>query len=376
MRKIILAFVLTIMAASFVAADTVYLRDGRRVQGTVLGFINGRFVVRVNEALPATGAGTTAIASGDIVFFRPMEVERIELEGRSLDDARYESRTVDVALGPNWIDSGVDLRRGQRVEIKATGTIYAGRARITPDGLRTTDPNAPLPRSAEGVLIGTVSNDANAPIVELGLSREFVADRDGRLYLTINRSSYTDARGAFNVQIRTERELRSNDDDRDNDGRYGRNRRDNPAPVRPRTSTDIDGGGRPGPDRLRREKTLAVPANLRNGVDTGIELRSGDQVTITASGNVTAGRRAGVVSPEGGRVGAASIIGSYPVPNAGVGALIGFIRTPSGQVTQAFFVGSQLNFTAPADGRLFLLVNDDNYNDNSGSFDVRIVYLD
>lgn len=377
MRKIILAFVLTIAAASFVAADTVYLRDGRRVQGTVLGFINGRFVVRVNEALPATGTATTAIASGDIVFFRPMEIERIEIEGRSLDDARYESRTIDVALGPNWIDSGVDLRRGQRVEIKATGTIYAGRTRITPDGLRTTDPNAPLPRSAEGVLIGTVSNDANAPIVELGLSREFVADRDGRLYLTINRSSYTDARGAFNVQIRTERELRSSDDDRDTDGRYGRNRRDNPAPVRPRTSTDIDGGGgRPGPDRLRREKTLAVPGNLRNGVDTGVELRSGDQVTITASGNITAGRRAGVVSPEGGRVGAASIIGSYPVPNAGVGALIGFIRTPNGQVTQAFFVGSQLNFAAPADGRLFLLVNDDNYNDNSGNFDVRIVYLD
>jgi hypothetical protein len=376
MRKIILAFVLMMMTATFVAADTVYLRDGRRVQGTVLGFINGRFVVRVNETLTATSGGTAAIASGDIVFFRPMEVERIEIEGRSLDDARYESRTVDVALGPNWIDSGVDLRRGQRVEIKATGTIYAGRARITPDGLRTTDPNAPLPRAAEGVLIGTVSNDANAPIVELGLSREFVADRDGRLYLTANRSSYTDARGAFNVQIRTERELRSTDDDRDNDGRYGRNRRDNPAPVRPRISPDIDGGGRPGSERLRREKTLTVPANLRGGVDTGVELRSGDQVTITASGNITAGRRAGVVSPEGGRVGAASIIGSYPVPNAGVGALIGFIRTPSGQMTQAFFVGSQLDFTAPADGRLFLLVNDDNYNDNSGSFDVRIVYLD
>lgn len=376
MRKIILAFLITIMAASFVAADTIYLRDGRRVQGTVLGFINGRFVVRVNEALPATGTTTQGIASGDIVFFRPMEIERIEIEGRSLDDARYESRTVDVALGPNWIDSGVDLRRGQRVQVKATGTIYAGRTRITPDGLRTTDPNAPLPRSAEGVLIGAVSNDANAPIVELGLSREFVADRDGRLYLTSNRSSYTDARGAFTVQIRTERELRADDRDNNNDDRFGRNRSDNPAPVRPRTSTDTYGGGRPSNERIQREKTLAVPANLRNGVDTGVDLRAGDQLTISASGNITAGRRAGVVSPEGGRVGAASIIGTYPVPNAGVGALIGFIRTPNGQVTQAFFVGSQLIFNVPTDGRLFLLVNDDNYNDNSGSFDVRIVYLD
>lgn len=378
MRKIILAFVLMIAAASIVAADTVYLRDGRRVQGTVLGFINGRFVVRVNETSSTPGSAAPANISGDIVFFRPNEIERIEIEGRSLDDARYEARTVDVALGPNWIDSGIDLRRGQRVQIKASGTIYAGRTRITPDGLpRSTDPNAPLPRAAEGVLIGAVGNDSSAPIVELGLSREFVADRDGRLYLTANRSSYTDARGSFTVEVRTERELSATGDDRNDDTGFGRRRNDNPAPVRRRIPTDADQGGRPITDnRTRREKTLAVPGNLRGGVDTGIDLRSGDQVTITATGNITAGRRAGVVSPEGGRVGAASIIGTYPVPNAGVGALIGFIRLPNGQVTQAFFVGSQLTFSAPADGRLYLLANDDNYNDNSGSFDVRIVYLD
>jgi PA-IL-like protein len=378
MRKIILTFLLTIMAASFVAADTVYLRDGRRVQGTVLGFINGRFVVRVNETPSTQGSTAAGSTSGDIVFFRPNEVERIEIEGRSLDDARYEVRTVDVALGPNWIDSGIDLRRGQRVQIRANGTIYAGRARITPDGLpSSTDPNAPLPRAAEGVLIGAVGNDASAPIVELGLSREFVADRDGRLYLTANRSSYTDARGSFTVQVRTERELSALNDDRNNDDGFGRRRNDNPAPVRRRIPRDTEQGDRPITDnRTRREKTISVPGNMRNGVDTGIDLRSGDQVTITATGNITAGRRAGVVSPEGGRVGAASIIGTYPVPNAGVGALIGFIRLPSGQVTQAFFLGSQLTFSAPADGRLYLLVNDDNYNDNSGSFDVRIVYLD
>jgi hypothetical protein len=380
MRKIILAFLLTIMAASLVVADTVILRDGRRVQGTVLGFMNGRFVVRVNEVRTAQGATVPVSAGGDIVFFRPNEIERIEIDGRSLDDARFESRTVDVSLGPNWIDSGVDLRRGQRVQITATGTIYAGRARITPDGLaRSTDPNSPLPRAAEGVLIGAVGNDMNSPILELGLSREFVADRDGRLYLTANRSSYTDARGSFSVQIRTERELRAANDDRDDNGDlFGRNRNDNPAPVRRRARGNIDQGDRPlsGDSRTQREKMISVPANIRNGVDTGIDLRSGDPVTITGTGNITAGRRAGVVSPEGGRVGASSIIGTYPVPSAGVGALIGFLRLPSGQVSQAFFVGTQLQFTAPADGRLFLLVNDDNYNDNSGSFDVRIVYMD
>jgi hypothetical protein len=111
-------------------------------------------------------------------------------------------------------------------------------------------------------------------------------------------------------------------------------------------------------------------------VDTGVDVRSGDQLTITATGNIVAGRRAGVVSPEGGRVGAASIIGTYPVPSAGVGALIGYLRLPDGQLSQPFFVGSQLTFTSQAEGRLFLLANDDNYTDNSGNFDVRIVYLD
>jgi len=52
--------------------------------------------------------------------------------------------------------------------------------------------------------------------------------------------------------------------------------------------------------------------------------------------------------------------------------LIGYIRTADGQASQPFFVGSQVTWTAAADGRLFLLINDDNYNDNSGSFIVRL----
>jgi len=95
---------------------------------------------------------------------------------------------------------------------------------------------------------------------------------------------------------------------------------------------------------------------------------------VMATGTVTAGRRAGVVSPDGGRQGAASILGTYPVPNAGVGALIGYILSTDGQTSQPFLVGSQSTFTSPVDGRLYLLVNDDNYTDNSGSFSVRIVY--
>ena len=209
-------------------------------------------------------------------------------------------------------------------------------------------------------MIGAISDDPRAPIIELGSSREFNAERDGRLYLTANRSSYTDARGSFNVQVRRERDPNATDNQGDV---YGR-----PRPgVRTRTRTG-DVFGQTGTN----EVTINVPGNSR-GTDTGIDVRSGDQITFSATGIVVAGQRAGQVSPEGGRTSGLAI-NARPVPTAGVGALIGYIRTLDGQTSQPFFVGSQLTFTAPTDGRLYLAINDDNYNDNSGSFSVRIRY--
>ncbi|MBC8029144.1 MAG: hypothetical protein H7Z16_03455 [Pyrinomonadaceae bacterium] len=397
MKKIILAFLITLAAVSVAAADTIYLRSGTSVRGTVLGYINGRFAVRLttsatlpvssptNRGQSGTSAGTRTVSAGEVIFLRPREIDRIEIEGRSLDDARYQTRTVDVSLSSNWIDSGVDLRRGERVKVDATGTIYANRSRITPAGLSTTDPNAPLPRAPEGALIGVVGNDNDSPVVQIGAASEFTADRDGRLYLTVNRGSYTDARGAYNVRIQKELDLsamaRTADDRNETYDPFGIPGETGSGQVRSRQpgSGNNPIGNNPNRDRRNRtlERMVEVQGNASRGMDTGIDLRTGDQVTISATGNVTAGRRAGVVSPDGGRAGiGGALMGTRPVPSAGVGALIGIILQSNGQSTQAFLIGSQQTFTVPADGRLFLLVNDDNFSDNSGSFSARIVYPD
>lgn len=392
MKKLVLALFITLASFSLAAADTIYLRGGTTLRGTVLGFINGRFAVQLTAAatLPANpnnrsqSSAPRTVSAGEVIFLRPRDIDRIELEGRSLDDARYQTRTVDVSLGANWIDSGVDLKRNERVRIDATGTIYAGRTRITPAGLSTTDPNAPLPRAAEGELIGVIGNDYDSPVVEIGASREFVADRTGRLYLTANRSSYNDARGVFKAQIRKEVNLaaltRADDNRNQNDDNYDPfglpgDTASGPAATRSRESRG--GGNRNRPGNRTLERTISVPGESR-GVDTGIDLRSGDQLTLTATGSVTAGRRAGVVSPDGGRQSAAGVFGAtaYPVAQAGVGALIGYMFQANGQPSPAFLIGSQSTLTVPVDGRLYLLVNDDNYSDNSGSFSVRIVYPD
>ena len=371
MRKIIFALTIVLFVASLAAADTIYLRDGRTIRGTLLGFINGRFVVRVEPRFSTLPSATTdpniarqRANEGEIQYFRPTEVDRIEIDGRALDDARFETRSVQVTLESNWIDSGIDLRRGERVQVNATGVITTGRVRITPDGLRSTDPTAPLPRAAEGELIGAVSDDARAPIMELGSAREITAERDGRLYLTANRGSFNDARGAFTVQIKHERDLAALDNP---DNRFPRN----PAGRgRSRDRQPIDQIDR---NRTPREVTIDVPGTSR-GVDSGLDVRSGDQITFTASGTVVAGRRIGSVGPEGGgNTGFGSVVNARPVTTAGPGALIGYIRTTDGQTTP-FFIGSQLTFTIPADGRLYLAINDDNFSDNSGSFSVRIRY--
>src|SRR5216684_9177932 len=115
MRKIILGLIIVMAAASFALADTIHLRDGRTIQGTLLGFINGRFVVRVEPrytTLPSETADPNVARrranEGELQYFRPDEVERIEIDGRSLDDARFETRSVQVTLDSNWIDSGID----------------------------------------------------------------------------------------------------------------------------------------------------------------------------------------------------------------------------------------------------------------------------
>lgn len=399
MKKLLLILVIILGAFSLAAADTIYLRGGTTLRGNVLGFINGRFAIQVtsnatftvnqgnirNPNNTTTSGTTRTVSAGEVIFLRPRDIDRIELDGRSLDDARYQTRTVDVALESNWIDSGVDLKRNERVRVDASGTIYAGRTRIGPAGLNTTDPSAPLPRAAEGELIGVIGSDYNSPVLELGASRELVADRDGRLYLTVNRANYNDARGVFRVQIRREIDLagmtraddnRNNQDDNYDPFGYPADSSSNPAPVRRRPGGGTTGSG--GRNNRTLEKVIDVPGNQSRGVDTGIELRSGDQITVSASGNVTAGRRAGVVSPEGGRAGAGAIFGAttYPVPTAGVGALIGYIVQSNGQASQYFYLGTQTTLTVPADGRLYLMVNDDNYSDNSGSFSARVVYPD
>ena len=103
--------------------------------------------------------------------------------------------------------------------------------------------------------------------------------------------------------------------------------------------------------------------------DSGITVRRGDVLIFDPSGTVQfSGDRKHVTGPEGSNARAGREVG-LPLPSAPVGSLMGRI----GQNGAPFAIGAGTNdIEIPANGRLFLGVNDDGLHDNSGAFEVVI----
>jgi hypothetical protein len=103
----------------------------------------------------------------------------------------------------------------------------------------------------------------------------------------------------------------------------------------------------------------------RSWTDTGLTVRAGDVFRIDASGYINWGPNRSD-DPNGEY--SSPYNANRPLPNRAGGALIG--RIGNGQ---PFFVGSGTqSFRAANSGRLYLGINDDYLQDNSGSFRVMI----
>ncbi|MCU1339435.1 MAG: hypothetical protein JWO19_5016 [Bryobacterales bacterium] len=120
-------------------------------------------------------------------------------------------------------------------------------------------------------------------------------------------------------------------------------------------------------------KELDVPAKDA-WVDTGLDLRPGDVLTITAKGTlkVQSGRSSSSVTAAGAPRGFRDLLKSYPVNEAGQGALIG--RIGSSETANPFLVGASKSWTAPRTGRLFLGINKTGNDAPDGTFHVQIEF--
>lgn len=207
-RWIARSAMLLVLTAS-VQADTLYLRDGSRVQGELISVRNGTIEF---EERRSYGSGRTLRLDRD-------EVVRIELEtvrrsgsawggspGNELSGGRpsgmREKQTI-VSADVAWNDSGIDVRAGQTIFFEAQGQVRWGKDRRDgPAGERNSPPNPgrPMGNRNAAALIGKVGSGNDTFFIgnETGPVRMRSA---GRLYLGINDDVLTDNSGNFRVVV-------------------------------------------------------------------------------------------------------------------------------------------------------------------------------
>ncbi len=104
-----------------------------------------------------------------------------------------------------WTDSGLMVRKGQRLRITATGRVSLGNGNFsTPTGLpRLVDTEKLMRNEPTGELIAVVGDD-NDEFIPVGAGREFYAPRDGRLFLGVNEGKLDDNTGSYDALIEVE----------------------------------------------------------------------------------------------------------------------------------------------------------------------------
>jgi len=186
-------------------ADTLYLRNGQRVEGELIGVRNGQIEFEERRGF----GGTRALR------FDRDEVDRIDFQNSRYSNNNNNNssnlaggrptgmreKQVIVSADVAWNDAGIDVRAGQMVYFEAQGRVRWGRDRQDgPAGERNSpsNPNRPMGNRNAAALIGKIGNDMFFIGDETGPVRMRTA---GRLYLGVNDDVLTDNSGNFRVVV-------------------------------------------------------------------------------------------------------------------------------------------------------------------------------
>ena len=204
LRRWIVGFAILLALPVGLQADTLYLRNGTRIQGEVIAIRNGQI-----EFEERRGFGGTRT-----VRFDRDEVDRIDFENSRYNnnnngnnnqpDGRpsgMRERQTIVSGDVAWNDAGIDVRAGQTIYFEAQGRVRWGKDRQDgPAGERNSpsNPNRPMGNRNAAALIGKIGNDMFFIGDDTGPIR---VRNSGRLYLGVNDDVLTDNSGNFRVVV-------------------------------------------------------------------------------------------------------------------------------------------------------------------------------
>lgn len=139
-------------------------------------------------------------------------------------------------------------------------------------------------------------------------------------------------------------------------------------PSHPAATGGLSGGGSLGGALRRIYQEISISGD-QSWADSGIDVRPGDRLSITAKGAVEY-LGAGQSGPEGLPRTFKDLLRILPINQAGRGALIG--RIGDAETSQPFVIGPKHNLVAHRPGRLFIGINQPSDDFASGSFTVHI----
>lgn len=223
-------------------ADTIRLKDGSIIKGRITTFTDGRFVVVVGEGERRRELSFPAVDVASVTFEGPIVrptmtsashaqktppkvVVSDSTATKSTDREPTPRRMEPVVSTPirntstakpievsvkvladntsnGWTNSGWVVKKGQKIRITGSGEISLGKGnKSTAGGLYELEDTAKLLKAVPtGALIAVIGDDNN-DFIYIGNSREFVAERDGALFLGVNEGNLNDNSGAFEVKI-------------------------------------------------------------------------------------------------------------------------------------------------------------------------------
>jgi hypothetical protein len=120
-------------------------------------------------------------------------------------NANSAVRETDVVVQAknDWTSTQLQVQRGARIRVSAVGVVQldkTGQKTASPAGIEAPDRGKLLPDRPTGGLIAVIGDD-NDDFIFVGQDGEFVAARDGLLFLSINEGELSDNSGTFQVRV-------------------------------------------------------------------------------------------------------------------------------------------------------------------------------
>lgn len=154
-----------------------------------------------NTNVPET---TAAVKTTPVVSSAPANnsAPAVNSTGANLKPVQLNVKVLADNTANGWTNSGWVVKKGQKIRITAGGRVSLGSGRFTtPSGISTLpDEGKLMPNVPTGALVVVIGDDNN-DFLYIGAEREFVASRDGSLFLGVNEGNLNDNSGAFDVKI-------------------------------------------------------------------------------------------------------------------------------------------------------------------------------